>query len=414
MTRVLEPVPGSGEGLRRLADALGATGQRLADTASDLVRLRDAAVWDGPAGEAFGERVGPVPTVLDRAARRFRGAVGPLHTYAEELEIEQRVVQRAVDRHAEASEEYRLLEDRAWALVSSGVDETDPSLRQVRALQQDRAGVMLEAEREHAGGWERLREADARCAATLRALADDDLADGLGYRGLHAVSSTGHATATAAVMLARKGGGTAAAVGLGAEGLALGADGVLLLGYGEGDWGEVATGAGLAVAGGVGRAATQGARLGAYVRADGTAARVAHISTGDRVALGLSMEAHARVDRARAALRLQAPPRPARPGGTAEAPAGTRPAAAPAGTVVGKGLAAARARVDDTVRRGRQDWALASVGGVPTQRLYAAGMTLRAGSWTAGKVPDAPAPRPVPFAAPAPGRPTTGGGEATR
>ena len=77
-------------------------------------------------------------------------------------------------------------------------------------------------------------------------------------------------------------------------------------------------------------------------------------------------------------------------------------------------LAAGRAQVRARVRAARTDLALASVGGGSTQRLYAAGLTLRAGSAAASTVPPPPEPAPVPLSGSPGSRPVTGGGEATR
>ena len=71
---MLAPITGSPEAVRLLADRLATGGARLAAMAGVLGPLRDGAVWDGPAGEAFGQRVLAVPAVWATSARPRSGA----------------------------------------------------------------------------------------------------------------------------------------------------------------------------------------------------------------------------------------------------------------------------------------------------------------------------------------------------
>lgn len=370
---VLPPVPGWAPGIRALAAAVETSGHRLAAACRDLVRFRDGAVWDGPAGEAFGARIAQVPTVLDRAARRHLGAAAPLRAYADVLEVEQARAQRCVEEHRDAWEAYVALEDRAAALVASGLDESAPDLLVVRARQQEEAATVGRAEREHRAALDRLDAADTRCAAALRALADDPIADPVVYRGLRTLSSVGHGvgvlgSAPATVFPAL------AAAGTVGEGVGTTADAGLLALYGEGDAAALATTAATAALGAGGQALRAGAKAGVVQRADGAVVGVTRLSTSERVVAGSVHTARDRIAQARARFEV--------PGdrGTASALLGG-PAPRPPRTMTSVSL---RQRVVDGARtrvRTRYDTALTelavvSAGGRSTQRMYAAGVTL--------------------------------------
>ena len=243
--------------MRLLADRLTSSAQRLAGLAGLLARLRDGATWEGPAGEAFGARLREAPPVLDAVAQRLGGAAAPLRALATAMEEAHVVIGAAVRDDDDAEHAYAVLEDRAFALVGAGSGEDDPDLLLVRHLQREQAEARALARARHAAAVERFREADRRCARALAALSVDGLADSLPYRALVGASAVGHGLAglgpvATAVPWLRP----LAAVG---EGVGLGADTGLLLGYGEGDAAALAAGAALAATGAGGGVLRRGA-----------------------------------------------------------------------------------------------------------------------------------------------------------
>ena len=384
---LLRPVEGSGEGVRRVADAVEATGRRLADAASTLTRLRAGAVWDGPAGEAFSQRMASAPTVLDRAADRFLGAARPMRELAAVLDDAQAVAQQAVDAHDEAWEWYRVLEERAVVLVGRGVAETSPELLAVRHAQQEQMAEVARAEARHAAALDGLRAADARCTAALRALADDDLVDPWLYRGLRTTSSVGHGVGYLAMLPARVAPECAVA-GLVGEGVGTLADGALLVGYGEGGWRELGVSAGAWALGATGQTMRRGATAGTVLRADGgVAART--LTTQERLLAGAVTTARERV----AAARARFAPLPS--GGTPSALVGGPAVRAPGP----RGLTGAAGGGPRAVRRrvasARTGLRMVGAGGPQTVRMYAAGVSLGAGGRLLPHVvPEPPALRP--------------------
>ena len=387
----LPPLPGHPGAVRLLADRLASTATRLSALASVLARLRDGATWDGPAGEVFGARLRDVGPVLDAVSARLGGAAPALRSFADAMEEAQRVVAGAVLDVDEAQHAYAMLEDRAAALVTGGAREDDPGMLVVRHLQIEQVEAEQLARARHVAAAERFHEADRRCAAVLRALSVDELADSVPYRVLVGASTAGHDLATLAPA-------TAALPELGpvvsfAGGLAVAADATLLVAYDEGDAGALAVSAvlsGLGAAGGV-------LRGGATAGAERTAAGVvstARLTGQQRLALGVVREARRRRDALRASFRVP----PAR--GTASAHLGGPPPRAVvgggggAGSALGPGLSvpavlgrvragthravagarsAAVARVD---RAFLDDWRLATANGPQAERMYAAGVTL--------------------------------------
>ncbi len=381
----LPPLPGDPGAVRLLADRLAGTAQRLSALVAVLARLRDGATWDGPAGDTFGSRLREVAPVLDAVAARLGGAAAPLRALADAMAEAQVVVSAAVLHVDEAEHAYAVLEDRAVALCAAGRSEGDPDLLVVRHLQVEQVEAQQLARARHEVAAERFREADARCAAFLRSLTVDGLADALPYRVLVAVSGAGHAVATlqplVTVVPELK---PVVAV---ADSGAVAADTGLLVAYGEGDGRQLATDAAVAATGALGGVLRTGATLGARRTADGIVS-TGRLTAAQRVALGAVHEARARRDALRASFRV--PPAHGTPssliGGpgprsvagvgsgagltipalTAQLRSGARRAAQGANT-------AARQRVD---RAFLDDWRLATANGPQGQRMYAAGTTL--------------------------------------
>ena len=398
----LPPLPGHPGAVRLLADRLASTAQRMSALAGVLARLRDGATWDGPAGTAFGARLREMGPVLDAVAHRLGGATAPLRALAAAMEEAQAVIEAAVLDVDEAEHAYAVLEDRAASLVASGVGEGSPELLVVRHLQMEQVEVQGVARASHAAASERFREADARCAAVLRALSVDGLADSATYRVLAGASNAGHEVATlgpvATVMPELK------PLVVVADGAAVAADAALLAAFGEGDAGQLAVGAGLAAVGAAGGSLRRGAAAGAERTATGVVT-TATLTARQRVALGVVREARARRDALRASFRV--PPARGTPSAALGGPApraqvlsgtgaesllgvpgvmgrlrvGARRAAAGAN-------AAARRRAD---RAFLDDWRLATANGPQAQRMYTAGVTLevaaRAGAVRPGATP---------------------------
>ena len=384
----LPPLPGHPGAVRLLADRLASTAQRLSALAAVLARLRDGATWDGPAGEAFGARLREVGPVLDAVAVRLGGAAAPLRALAAAMEETQAVVSAAVLAVEEAEHAYAVLEDRAAELVSAGADEGSPELLVVRHLQIEQVEAQRVSRARHAAAAERFREADARCAAMLRTLSVDGIADSLPYRVLSGASGVGHDVASlapvASVVPELK---PVVAV---ADGAAVVADAALLAAYGEGDAGQLAVATGLSVAGAFGGALRLGATAGAERSAAGIVS-TARLTAQQRVALGVVKQARARRDAARAA--FQVPPARGTPSAVLGGPAprsfarsgsGLGGGEVTAATMVGRlgagarraaagAHAAARERVD---RAFLDDWRLATANGPQAQRMYTAGTTL--------------------------------------
>ncbi|MFL6081369.1 MAG: hypothetical protein ACJ714_15675 [Ornithinibacter sp.] len=368
-----------------MADRLTGTAQRLSALAGVLARLRDGATWDGPAGDAFGARLREVAPVLDAVATRLGGSSAPLRALADAMAEAQVVVGAAVLDLDESEHAYLVLEDRAVALCAAGRPDDDPDLLVVRHLQVEQVEVQQGARARHAAAAERFREADARCAAILRSLTLDGLADGLPYRVLVGLSGAGQAVASleplATVVPELK---PVVAV---AAPVAVAADTALLVAYGEGDGRQLATDAALAATGALGGVLRNGATLGARRTADGVVS-TSRLTAAQRVARGAVQEARARRDALRASFRVP----PAR--GTASSLVGGPAPRSPAGGGSGAGLTipamtvqlrsgarraalgvntAVRQRAD---RAFLDDWRLATANGPQAQRMYAAGTTL--------------------------------------
>ncbi len=374
----LPPLSGSPAAVRLLADRLAATAERLAAMAGVLVRLRDEAVWDGPAGRSFGARVGAVPAVLDAAARRQRGAVGPLRAFATALEEAQAVTATAQREEALAEDEYRALEEHAWSLVSSGATEGDPALLAVRAGQREAEGTAQRARARHAAAVREYRAADLRCSAVLRALVDDGLADGWGYRALTGAARAGHDLGAlgAVVPVAPELGPMAVAGdGLGAVG-----DLALLVGYGEGSWRHLTVSAAGTATAFAGRSLVAGAAAGARVGAQGVQV-LGRLSARERVVLGSVEEARRRARTVREAFAV--PPARSTPSALLGGPPLRTAGLARRVPVAARLRAAADARFLD-------DWRLATANGA--RPMYVTGVTLQcgaaAGQRAAGPRPD--------------------------
>lgn len=368
----LVPLRGSPESVRLVADRLLDSGRSLAAMSGVLATMRDGAVWDGPAGSAFGARLGAAPGVLDAAARRLVAAVVPLRALAAALEDAQHVAERAGREYADAEDEYVRLEHEAWRLVSSGTSESDPLLLALRERQRELAGTMERARARHTAAFAEFHEADRHCTRILRALADDGIADPWGYRGLQAASEAGHGVGQAGLL----GPVVPQSRGIGLVGEAVGtaADTALLVGYGQGSWSQMGTSAGLYAVGFAGGSLAKGAGVGARMGSEGVEV-LSRVSARERLVAGAALEARRRISAVRRG--LDAPPRRATPSAMLGGPPVPPPPPASLADRVRRAAEAARARARAAADAAfLDDWTVATA--VGTRPMYASGVTLRA------------------------------------
>ena len=385
----LAPLPGSPAGIRIVADRLEATSARLGALARVLARLRHGVTWEGPAGDALGARLADVAPLLDAVAARLGGAVAPLRALAHAMEEAQAVIDVAIRSEREAEHAYLALEDRAYALVATGATEDDPALLVLRHLQREQVRARASAQADHRAAADRFREADARCARVLRALVVDEVADPATYRVLAGASSVGHDLASAGVLSAVA--PQLRPLAAAGEAVGMSADAALLVAYDEGDvatWGSAVA---LSATGGAGAALRRGAVAGAEHTARG-AVRTRHLTTAQRLALGVAHEARARRDAVRAAL-ADSPGR-GTPSALTGGPVVRAPGVAPGGAtgllprardVARAGAARARAATTAGLDRAfRDDWRLATANGPAAQQLYVGGASLQLAAGAAG------------------------------
>lgn len=380
---ILQPLPGNPDGIRVLADRLTASARRTAAITGVLARLRGGATWVSTAGEAFGARLGEVPPVLDAVSARLGGAAGPLRALADVMEEVQRVVEGAIRDDSDAQAGYAVLEDRAYVLVSGGSGEESPDLLVVRHLQREQLRVREMAHLRHAAAWERFREADRRCSATLRALSGDALADSGLYRLASGASTVGRDLASvgtvAAVVPQLKGvafsGGVIGAVG----------DASLLVGYDEGSWSDLGKSTALAATGGAGGVLKAAGAAGARRTASGVVV-TRRLTAQQRLAVGVATQARARRDAIR--VKFEVPPDRGTPsrflGGPTPAPVKGPLVKVSRRQVVQRVRSAAQAKADQAFLDG---WRLASANGPQAQGMYASGVTLEVATKAAAKVP---------------------------
>ncbi len=373
----LHPLPGDPGSIRVLATRCATTAEQLLALAGVLVHLRDGAVWDGAAGEAFGARIAEAPSVVEAVALRFRGAVGPLGSLVAAMEDAQAVIGVAVRDHDEAQCAYAVLEDRVHALVSIGRSEVDPEVAALRALQIQQVEVLAAARSRHEVASRTFHEADRRCAATLAALAEDSVADPLVYRFCVAASGVGHGLGT--LGLAAPVAPEVAPVALAGDVVGLGSDASLLLLYGEGDLEGLGFSALFLAMGAAGKVLRSGSSAGAEMTGAGARA-TRSLSTQERLVLGSAATVRERVAKVRRAFDV--PPARGTPSRLTGGPPLARVTNAPrsaaevraAGARTAQRVRAAAAARADTAFR--DQLRMAVVGGAGPQRMYIGGVTL--------------------------------------
>jgi hypothetical protein len=382
---ILEPLSGCPSGVRDLADRLTASSRRVGDVTTVLVALKGGATWVSSAGEAFGARLAEAPPLLDAVARRLGGAAVPLREIADAMEEAQRVVEGAIRDDSEAQGTYALLEDRAYALISAGADETSPDVVAVRILQRDQVRIRERARARHAAAMERFRAVDARCSASVRALTQDAVTDSALYRLVAGSQTVGRdlaAVGTVATVVPYL--RPVAAAG---DVLSVAADTTLLVGYGEGAWSELGTTVAIAAAGNVAGALKIAGTAGATKSASGSVfTRTRRLTTQQRLAVGVTVQARAKRDAILSRFRVEADDRatPTRFIGVTPRPVRTTPVwKVSREQVVARVRTTAQAKADQVFLDG---WRRASANGPAAQKMYAAGTTLDLGVKVAPKV----------------------------
>lgn len=390
--RILEPLPGRPAAIRALAQALCGSAGGYSDVGRAVGALNHAALWEGPAGEAFGAKAVRVPGLLDAAAARYAACASSLRTLADSLERAQGVIARAIETDSRCSREYVRLESRVEVLeattrasggltgaaVDAAVEVAGLRTAQQRLLE-EQSRARAEYDRvvaEHA-------DTDRRCAARLRAASDDVLADSRTYLALRAAaghSRTSEILEGAGMLLPPVG----AAVGV----TNAVSEGLLQVFYDEGSRKSVAINGSLSMLGGWGKVLRRAATVGSRVVVTGagrTVVRQTRYTPTERVAVAARQQVSQSV---RARLSAFTDPRIRYlPGGglggrnTASAlhglPPGHRSLSAPARSVPLRLKSAALERVNTKVL---DDIRIARAGGRTTQRMYVAGITLEGGA----------------------------------
>lgn len=295
------PVTGDPGAVVEIARGLQDLARRIAAINGQLEDLRTMAVWESPSGERFDVALRALPDALGLIAHRYRSAAEALLGWAGDLRV-------AIERSTEAAETHlqaRIeLDAIARDLQMAALDPASPwheRLRTNQVLALHRAG---EAEQLASRTWLAHHDAAEACAHRLRAAAADTMVDSTMYASVRSSRSLASGVTAAFAVVGAVPSPVQpfalAAAGVGST-VMLGADLLLLIGYGEGSFWDVAKSAGLLGAGrAVGplsKAAGVGAIKGVNGRWVGTELR-----TADRLRAGRT-ELLGDLSRQRAALR---------------------------------------------------------------------------------------------------------------
>lgn len=375
---ILQPLPGDAEVVRTLAGELRARGERMADLAGLLARLRDAStVWESPAGVVFATRLSGLPPSLDLVVDRYVAASAALIDLAQVLGREQPTVQACVEEENEAQRRILLIEDELARLAASGVGRGDPLYEVLLTDQRREVARAQEARARHTAAWARFTEADARCAAALEAAAADRLEDSVAYRTVRGAGEAADAVAAlGALGTLHPGFKAAGVVGAGASSVS---DAVMLLAYDEGSWGDLAADVAFAATTGTGSALKAGSAL------------TGQLSRAERIRAGMAAATRTKVQDVLDPLRLSPFARPGalRPSLPTIATRGSFGARG----LLTKGVNAARSALDRALL---DDWRLAVRNGRDARVHFVTGEALVRGSWLTQTVVNrlGPAPRP--------------------
>lgn len=268
-----ETLPGDPELVLETAGQLAATGEQLGGVRDLLLRL-STAEWDSSAGRAFGRRLDAAPLVLAAVSRRYGEAALALRAYAVELDAAQRLSRDAAWRRASALDAIVAVERQR----ASTPDEVQR--RHLDALRDEHRASMVRAEQSWGTATTRFMVADARCAATLAALADDEIEDSWQYHWSH-IASTSLGTASVLGGVPNPWYGITAPLSVVAGALQTGVDIGIKIVYDEGSWKEIGVGLALsATAAGAG-VLKAGARAGAPFIGP-----VRGLTAGERLSIG--------------------------------------------------------------------------------------------------------------------------------
>lgn len=295
---ILRPLPGDPGTVRALADRLTGQGELLLALASTVRGLGDPsrATWCGPGGAAFAARSRTAASLLVSVGRRYAVSAVALRPLAAALTEAQHDASWAVTTHTEARQLAVTLGNRRVAAQGSA----DPAQRVVAAdlhrLEIEQLERVQLAERRHATAWHRFTEADRRCATVLHRLVQDGLDDSRLYDSLTGLGRAAGALGSAAGAIAMTPTPPSRALGVVAgvcDGVQVTADAVVKVGYGDGDWGDIALGAATSVTGPAsavlkrGALATNPAALAGRTR---TARRLLRYDTAQRLRIGTAEE----------------------------------------------------------------------------------------------------------------------------
>lgn len=289
---------GDPDGVRALAGVLEGAAARLQGLGAVARGLTHGAVWDGPAGEAFAGRLAEVTPVLQRLEHRYVGAARELRLLAPELDRAQQVANGAVTRADDADEQVAAIEEQIVATMATGAEWDSAQVWALRRAQQAQLARLAEAEADHARAVAAFEDADARCAAALRQVAEDDIADPGGYRLLHLARTIGTEISSVDALLALPPGKAllrrvpaVGAVTTAAGWMALASEVGLMVVYDEGSWGDLASGAAAWGLGFAGKSLKRGATSGSVVTVEGKYVKVIDFTKAQRVRNGVKLEA---------------------------------------------------------------------------------------------------------------------------
>lgn len=283
---VLVPVSGSSSSIREMASSLADLCAAIGHLGAQLEDLRTMATWESSAGLRFDAALALMPTALDQVRHRYLAASQALDEFAGHHHQASIDTERQAIRHRAAHEDIVAIEaeiTRAYADPDGATARSSWESEQRQAVARATA-----AEEAFNRAWRAFDAAAADCRQRLHAAARDGIVDTGSYTAASAARSLAQSLTTAfgivALLPTPAKPFAAAAAGVGA-GVVLGADVLILLGYGEGSWSDIteralwnAAGRGAAT---MSRAAGIGAVKGVNGRWTG-----AQVGTGDRLRAG--------------------------------------------------------------------------------------------------------------------------------
>ncbi len=282
---VLDPIPGDADAVIALAASLEGSAEDLRSILRSARAMSAGSVWDGPAGQAFGERLGELGPVLQRVVDRYLAAAAALRAYAPDLEAAQQRAQAAIEEGDDATAQVQAIEERLSSLAASGQPWEFAEIQAEVGRQRLQVGRQLAAEAAHAQAWDDVQAADDVCAEALDRAAEDGIADPGLYRLLVSVADWGSQAGQvgpiglampefAPILTTLATAGTIAEAGL-------------LLFYDEGSWSQLGVDAALTGVGFAGKSLKLGATAGAVKGVNGRYAVERALSTRERLGLGL-------------------------------------------------------------------------------------------------------------------------------